>query len=194
MTEPDFDFQTMPQLATERLVLRPIRREHDLAALYSLFADVKVARYTDTGPFTSVSEAVEVMDWIEQIYQEQRGMRWAITIKDGDVLVGTCGFNVWERRNNVAEIGYDLAHRCWGRGLMTEALTAMIEFGFREMALHRVEADVTVGNDASARVLEKLGFHEEGLLRQRGYWRGEYHDLRFFGLLRPEWTLDSTPH
>ncbi len=194
MTEPDFDFQTMPQLATERLVLRPIRREHDLAALYSLFADVKVARYTDTGPFTSVSEAVEVMDWIEQIYQEQRGMRWAITIKDGDVLVGTCGFNVWERRNNVAEIGYDLAHRYWGRGLMTEALTAMIEFGFREMALHRVEADVTVGNDASARVLEKLGFHEEGLLRQRGYWRGEYHDLRFFGLLRPEWTLDSTPH
>lgn len=189
MTETLFDFQAMPTLVTARLVLRPIRPEEDLTAIYSLFADYRVARYTDTGPFTSESDAAEVMDWIEQIYHDKTGMRWAITIRDNNdgMLVGTCGYNVWGRRNNVAEIGYDLAHEYWGRGLMTEGLTAMLEFGFRHMALHRIEADVTVGNEASARVLDKLGFLEEGLLRQRGYWRGEYHDLRFFGLLRSEW-------
>ncbi|NIW38715.1 MAG: GNAT family N-acetyltransferase, partial [Gemmatimonadetes bacterium] len=83
-----------------------------------------------------------------------------------------------------AEIGYDLAHRHWGRGLMTEALRPMLRFGFEEMDLHRIEAGVTVGNEASARVLEKLGFREEGLLRRGGYWKGAYHDLRGFGLLR----------
>ncbi len=69
---------------------------------------------------------------------------------------------------------------------MTEALEAMLRFGFDAMSLNRIEADVTVGNDASVRVLEKLGFQREGLLRQRGYWKGSYHDLWLFSLLRDE--------
>jgi [ribosomal protein S5]-alanine N-acetyltransferase len=69
-------------------------------------------------------------------------------------------------------------------------MRAVIRFGFKEMALNRVEADVTPGNEASVRVLRKLGFVEEGLLRQRAYWKGRYHDLRFFSLLRNEFEND----
>jgi ribosomal-protein-alanine N-acetyltransferase len=182
-----FSFDSMPTIETDRVVLREIRRELDLNALFDLFADVEVAQYTDTGPFKSMGEATEVMDWIGEIFADCRGMRWALSLaSDPDTLVGTAGYNQWDRGNNSAAIGYDLARRYWGQGLMTEALEAMLRFGFDAMSLNRIEADVTVGNDASVRVLEKLGFQREGLSRQRGYWKGSYHDLWLFSLLRDE--------
>jgi ribosomal-protein-alanine N-acetyltransferase len=183
-----FDFTVMPRLETERLVLREIHSQTDLAALYALFADPYVARFTDTGPFESPAEAEEVMEWIDDIFAKHLGMRWALALKtDEGEMIGTAGYNRWQRWNHSAEIGYDLKRDLWGRGLMVEALGAVLGFGFREMALNRVEADVTVGNEASVRVLEKLGFHQEGLSRQRGFWKGDYHDLLMFGLLRHEW-------
>lgn len=184
-----FDFETMPLLVTKRLTLREVRPHDDLAALHELFADPEVARFTDTGPFTTMAEAVDVMAWITEIFNERRGMRWAITSRTSpDALIGTCGYNRWDRSSNSADIGYDLMRRFWGDGLMTEALQAIIEFGFQQMGLNRIEADVTVGNDRSARLLEKLGFCEEGLLRQRGHWKGRYHDLHVYGLLRDDWN------
>ena len=174
----------MPTFETDRLVLREVRRDADLAALFELFADPEVARYTDTGPFASLEDAVEVLEWIDHIFTSRQGMRWALTLReDVDTLIGTAGYNQWHRGNHSAELGYDLAQRHWGQGLMAEALTRIIDFGFDQMALNRIEADVTVGNEASLRVLDKLGFHREGLLRQRGFWRSAYHDVWLYSLL-----------
>lgn len=182
-----FDFSAMPRLQTERLVLREVHPSGDLDAMFALFGDPEVARFTDTGPLASVSEAQEVIDWISWIFEQRRGLRWALALRDDEqLMIGTCGYNHWDRSTNSAEIGYDLARRHWGRGLMTEALQALVRFGFERMGLNRIEADVTVGNDASGRVLEKLGFTEEGVLRQRGFWKGRYHDLSMFSLLRED--------
>lgn len=186
-----FDFAAMPRLETSRLALREIDRERDLAALYQLFADERVALATDTGPFTEMADAEEVMAWFAAIFRAHQGLRWAISQREGDGdLIGTCGFNVWNRRNNSAEIGYDLRPEYWGRGLATEAVQAIIDWGFDRLALNRIQADVMVGNEASARVLNKLGFVEEGTQRQGGYWRGQYHDLRYFSLLRSDRELE----
>jgi ribosomal-protein-alanine N-acetyltransferase len=177
----------MPTFETDRLILRQLHGDSDLDALFELFADPEVARYTDTGPFESLSEATEVMDWIDGIFNRRQGMRWALTLKgNDDTLIGTGGYNHWHRWNNSAEIGYDLAQRYWGQGLMTEALEPMLSFGFEQMALNRIEADVTVGNEASMRLLTKLGFQREGLLRQRGFWKGAYHDAWLFSLLHSD--------
>ncbi len=82
-----------------------------------------------------------------------------ITVKGGrDAIVGTCGYNVWICFNRCAEIGYDWAKRCWNQGIMTEGFGAALAFGFDEMWLNRVEADVVIGNDSSVRVLQRLGF------------------------------------
>ena len=187
--EDVFNFESMPHLDTPRLVLREIDPTRDLQAVYDLFADERVALSTDTGPFTELSEAQEVMDWFGAIFTSRQGLRWAITLREGDgSLIGTCGFNIWNRRNNSAEIGYDLMPDHWGEGIAPEAVRAMIDWGFEHMALNRIQADVMLDNEASARVLLKLGFTEEGVQRQGGFWRGEYHDLRYFGLLRQDST------
>ena len=182
-----FDFGSLPTLETDRLRLRKIRGDSDLIALFELFADPEVARYTDTGPFTALSDAGEVIDWIDGIFTRRQGMRWVLTLKNGDdALIGTAGYNWWHRSNNSAEVGYDLAQRYWNQGLMTEALEEVLGFGFDHMALNRIEAEVTIGNEASISVLSKLGFQREGLLRQRGYWKGAYHDVWLFSLLRAD--------
>jgi ribosomal-protein-alanine N-acetyltransferase len=177
----------MPTFETDRLILRQLHGASDLDALFELFADPEMARYTDTGPFESLSEATEVMDWIDGIFNRRQGMRWALILKaSDDTLIGTGGYNHWHRWSNSAEIGYDLAQRYWGQGLMTEALEPLLVFGFEQMALNRIEADVTVGNEASMRLLTKLGFQREGLLRQRGFWKDGYHDVWLFSLLHSD--------
>jgi ribosomal-protein-alanine N-acetyltransferase len=182
-----FDFASMPQLETKRLILRQVRPDTDREAFFDLFADPDVARFTDTGPFGSREEADEVIAWMEGIFSNKVGLRWAITRRGAEnVLIGTAGYNHWTRWNDSAEIGYDLVSAMWGQGLMTEALEAILSFGFDRMGLNRIEADVTVGNVASERVLEGLGFTREGLLRQRGYWKGSYHDVWQFSLLRSD--------
>ena len=177
----------MPRLETERLVLRPVDRKRDLGPLFELFADPAVALETDTGPFTSIDEAEELIDWIEGILASRQGLRWVAAGRNDDMLIGTCGFNIWNRHNNSAEIGYDLLSAHWGVGLGTEAVRRVVQFGFEEMDLNRIQADTQLDNTRSGRVLTKLGFREEGVMRQAGFWRDEYHDLRLYSLLRQEW-------
>lgn len=182
----------MPLLTTKRLVLREMVPA-DLDALYTLLADVEVTKFIDTGPFADVAEARPVMDWVARIFAEQRGLRWVIANGDApDLLIGTCGYNTLRAHNHSGELGYELARDRWGRGIMVEALTAMIAFGFDQLALNRIDAGVTVGNERSARVLAKLGFTEEGVIRAGGYWRGAYQDLRSFSLLAAEWEGVAT--
>lgn len=184
-----FDFAEMPILHTERLLLRPLDRPRDEAGLFALFSSPDVTRFIDTGPFTAMEEVTSLANWMESIFVEKRGLRWVITRRSAPgELIGTCGFHYLRNHNNSAEIGYDLSSDHWGRGIMTEALRSMIDFGFDRLGAHRLEAGVTVGNDASARVLAKLGFIEEGITRAGGYWRNEYHDLRMFGLLLADWV------
>ena len=89
----------------------------------------------------------------------------------------------------MGEIGYELAKAHWRQGIMTEALFAVIEFGFQAIALNRIEAMVMLENTASFKLLQKLGFLEEGILREYGYWKGQFHDLRIFSLLKKDYQL-----
>lgn len=188
-----YSFDRVPELETPRLVLREIDPIRDLDAVYELFADERVALNTDTGPFSDRSEAEEVVNWFGAIFRNGHGLRWAITEANSPNrdLIGTCGVNIWDRRNSSAEIGYDLMPDYWGRGIATEAVGAMVDWCFENLGLNRIQADVMVDNAASARVLRKLGFVEEGIQRQGGFWRGEYHDLRYFGLLRDDHPEDT---
>jgi ribosomal-protein-alanine N-acetyltransferase len=181
-----FDFTYFPHLDTDRLILDEIV-EDDLDSVMALFGDPQVTRYNDVETFRDTRDARWLLKFLRARFDEHVGLRWAIRLKtDPERLIGTAGYNVWNRHNACGEIGYDLLPAYWNQGLTTEAVRAVVCFGFEQMQLNRVEADVSLGNDASVRVLQKLGFTEEGTLRQRGFWKGRYHDLRFFSLLREE--------
>nr|WP_308304272.1 GNAT family protein [Pseudoalteromonas sp. MelDa3] len=118
------------------------------------------------------------------------GIRWAIRLKATGKLIGTCGFNTWNQKMKSAGIGYEIASEYWGCGFASEALHKVIDSAFSKQLpfgeLYRIQGDTMIGNLASESVLKKLGFKEEGTRRASGYWKNEYHDLKCYGLLKPE--------
>jgi ribosomal-protein-alanine N-acetyltransferase len=122
--------------------------------------------------------------------------KWAIVRKADDRVVGTCGFNDWSGTHGWAEIAYDLAREEWGKGLMIQAVSAVIGWTFRHTEVQRIQAYVRVDNARSEKLLDRLGFVREGRLRQFRVCRGQPYDYGIFGLLRSEWVeprYEKTP-
>ncbi|MBF6591920.1 MAG: GNAT family N-acetyltransferase, partial [Ktedonobacterales bacterium] len=120
-------------------------------------------------------------------YAQREGIRWGITRQGTDTIIGSCGLFNFDEGFHRAETGYELRRAYWRRGIMMEALSAMLTFAFATMELRRVEAVVDDVNERSKRLLRKLGFTHEGTLRQRFFFRGRFLDEHYFGLLRSEW-------
>ncbi|MBZ0304280.1 MAG: GNAT family N-acetyltransferase [Anaerolineae bacterium] len=179
-----FDFSTFPTLQTERLILRDITLD-DVIGVYHIRSDYQVTRYNSGAPYTHIDQARRLIQAIRDGYTDKNELRWGITQKNGnDRVIGMCGFNYWHRKDQRASVGYDLARASWGQGIMSETLRAVIAFGFEQMQLNRIEADCTVENEASSRLLLHLGFQPEGLQREQYYEEGRFWDLRLFALLR----------
>src|SRR2546421_4004420 len=102
-------------------------------------------RYYDLPAFTRIEEAQQIVARVRSRFAYGEGTRWGITIKGADVVIGTCGYT-WHMRHLFGEIGYDLERAYWRQGIMTEALEALLHFGFEQRQLHRVEAKVRLGN------------------------------------------------
>jgi [ribosomal protein S5]-alanine N-acetyltransferase len=186
-------FATFPVLETERFVLRAPASE-DIDDIFRIMSDVRVTRYFGTLPMRARVEAEQRVERILSAFQEHEGVRWAIGDRASGRLAGTAGFWRLIKPHYRAEIGYELAPEWWGRGVMTEAVGAMLGFGFTSMGLHSVEAQIHPDNSASRRVLEKLGFVQEGHLRENFYdpIEAAFTDTAVFGLLKADWM--NRPH
>lgn len=183
------------QLATERLILRDFVAD-DWRAVLAYQRDARYLRYY---AWTARSEddvrAFVQMSLGHQAEEPRRKFQLAITLRDRGELIGNCGVrrkaaNEWE-----ADIGYELNPEYWGRGYATEAARATVEFGFRELGVHRISAWCIADNAASAHVLEKCGLRLEGRLRENEYFKGRWWDTLLYALLAPEWqrTLAGEP-
>lgn len=193
MSPADELYTRFPHLETERLVLRPLRPA-DAPDIFRLFADDQVTRYYDLDTFTRISQARELIDRFAQRYQNRIGIRWAIAPRAcPDDLLGTCGYNMWLQTSHRAILGYDLASAHWRQGIMSQALRAVIRFGFEEMALNRIEALVFQENAASRGLLEKLDFQPEGVLREYEYLKGRFTDMAIYSLLRRDYSTGYRP-
>jgi ribosomal-protein-alanine N-acetyltransferase len=188
MVELDSIFDRFPVLETERLRLRMIEPE-DVTAVYQIFGDQAVTRYYGLETYTDIEQAAERITLYRQNFFKRRSLRWGITFKNNDWVVGTVGIMNWKPRFFNAALGYDLQKRFWRQGIMFEALTAVLDYAFTTMQMNRLEAFVMPQNKPSSQLLEKLGFQNEGLMREYGYWRGEFHDLVLYSLLKGDQRL-----
>lgn len=179
-----------PEFETSRLKLTALY-DNDANAVFELFSDPLVTQYYDLEMFGELSQALKLIEFFQSRFEECSGIRWAIRLRESDQLIGTCGFNSWSPKMKSAVIGYDLMSIYWGKGYTTEAVDRIIKAAFSgELAcgvLNRIQGDTVLGNDASESVLRKIGFKEEGLRRQSGYWKSQYHDLKCFGLIKSEY-------
>jgi len=180
-----------PQFETPRLRLTQLS-DSDSSALYQIFSDPEVVNFYDIAAFEYEKQALELIQFFNSRFDHGTGIRWGIRLRDTEELIGTCGFNSWNKKMQNAGIGYELDSRHWRKGYSTEALTRIITAAFASElpfgALNRIQADTMVGNIASESILTKLGFKEEGIRRESGYWKGQFHDLKCFGLLKSGFT------
>lgn len=169
-----------------RVVLRPLT-DADVDALLSIFGDPEVVRYWSGSPWSGPEDAHRMLAADRAAFDAGGAIRLGVSLRDEDRVIGTVSLFNRSESNRRAEIGYALARSAWGQGLMHEALVQWLDWAFGPLGLHRLEADVDPENVASRRSLERLGFRQEGLLRERWIVGGEVADTAFYGLLAREW-------
>jgi ribosomal-protein-alanine N-acetyltransferase len=182
----DAAFTQFPCLTTDRLRLREIQ-PGDAEALFAIFSDEEAMEFYGHPPHLSLDDTHGLISQIQTRYAKREAIRWGITLKDDDRLIGSCSLRGFDAGRHRAETGYELHRAFWRQGIMAEAMTAILTYGFTDLGLHRVEAVIDDANARSKGLLLKLGFSYEGTLRERYYFGGRFEHEYYYGLLEHEW-------
>ena len=176
---------SMPDIETERLLLRRMTMK-DAQDVFEYSRDPEVARHVLWTAQKHISEAKDYLRYMMKRYRDDLPSSWGIIDKASGRLVGTIGYMAYSEENASVEVGYSLARRLWGKGMMTEALRAVIDYTFEAMDINRIEAQHEIENPSSGRVMEKCGMMKEGILRKRLYNKGEFKDVALYSILRQD--------
>lgn len=174
------------ELHSDRLLLRPMQ-QGDAEELFQIFSHPQVMRYWSHPAWETIASAREQIDQDEVELAEGDHLRLGIIRKQDETLIGTCSLFAFDTQNRRCEVGYALHPDAWHQGFMQEALRLLLNYAFDTLDLNRLEADIDPRNLASAKSLERLGFVQEGLLRQRWIVGDEVSDSALYGLLRDDW-------
>ena len=178
-------FANIPTLETERLVMREMR----VGDCFDMFDYAKrrdVTQYLTWSPHRDVEYTKAYLQNLKNHYKMGMFYDWALVLKSENKMVGTCGFTRFNLASNSAEIGYVINPDFRGSGIAVEAAKKVISFGFENLGLNRIVARYMVGNDASRRVMEKLGMIFEGVAREAICVNGIYRDVGICAVLRNE--------
>lgn len=180
--ELDELFHPLPPLETARLSLLPFRVTQ-AAELFRVYSDPKVAAQTDEKPYETVEAVANYIAGILKRHEARAGLSWSLVSKDEQCIVGSVSLHSISWPNRRADLGFTLASNLWRRGLMAEALRCLIDFSFTRLRLIKLCAQNTMNNHGCHALLTRLGFEQEAVLRQHGYWNDRAHDLRQYGLV-----------
>ncbi len=181
----DFWANGLPVLESRRVRLRPMVVA-DAPALIPIYGDPIVAQWGFAPPVATLEDAQALVLSCGRLVQARTLFHWGLSLVEDDVIVGHSTLFQMDLKNRRAEVGYSLRRDLWGRGIVTEALDLLIDLAFGPLDLRRLEADVDPRNLGSLRVLEKVGFQREGLLRERWETEAGVDDTVILGLLRRE--------
>lgn len=187
----DAAFTNFPTLSTNRLLLRQIQPT-DAEAFFAIKSDLEVTRRYGQEPHQTLDDTRAWIQRLQAYYDRREAIFWCLTLKGEDTIVGACTFWNFGPDFHCAEIGYELHHAYWRKGIMTEAISVILTYGFTELGLHRIEACPLAENTPSKSLLIKLGFTHEGNLRQRVFFRDHFEDQLYFGVLKEEWLKSKS--
>jgi RimJ/RimL family protein N-acetyltransferase len=180
----ELNFDPFPILTTERLLLRKITEE-DADQVFFLRSDRDVLQYLDRDPITSIDDAVQWIRMIDAGVRSNEFIAWALSLKNKKELVGTISFWNIKKEHYRSEIGYALHPSQQGKGLMQEAMTTVLDYGFKKMNLHSVEANVNPKNVSSIKLLERNNFVREAYHRENYFYKGKFLDSVIYSLIAP---------
>lgn len=173
---------------TERLILRTITRD-DASDVYEYASDDETIEHLTFQKHTSIAMTYDTLDNFF-LNRKEKGLLEAtcIELKENHEVIGMCEFAGYDANNQTAEIGYVLKKKYWGQGYMVEAVRELIRVGFEQFGLRKIDIGHFVENKRSQRVIEKIGFHYDGCLRQQVKdGKGNYHDEKVYSILKSEY-------
>ena len=173
---------------TPRFVLAPLAASH-LQALSAVHGDDAVTRFLPSPTWRTADDATNWLARHEAMHADGVARRWAVVDRADGRPIGDCMLFRFDASAARAELGFVLGRADQGRGVMREAVGALLSAAFDDLALRRVEAFADPRNAASHALLLALGFVCEGTLRQRAVIKGEVCDANAYGLLRDEWAV-----
>ena len=183
-------FDDLPTLETERLILRKITFD-DIEDMFEYCSNDEVTKYVTWETHQSIAETKEFVKIAHSQYVDKMVAPWAIEYKENGKMIGTVDFVWWRPAHRNAEIGCVISQDYWSKGISTEAVKKVLQFGFRKMDLVRIQARCFTENIGSAKVLEKVGMSFEGILRKGMFVKGKYPDLKMYSILREEFFEDE---
>jgi [ribosomal protein S5]-alanine N-acetyltransferase len=184
----------VPTLTTERLALRELLPA-DAADVLIIRGDPEVQKYDDP-PIHTLQEATDFIEEMRHACAIEQQQIWAVTLKGNNTVIGLVSLQYRNHRGDPyhrrAEVGYGIARASWGQGIGSEAVRAVVHYGFVQLKLNRIYAGTIADNVESVRLLEKLGFVREGTRRQHSLEDdGRFCDSAMYGLIRSDWGYDS---
>jgi ribosomal-protein-alanine N-acetyltransferase len=178
------DFESLPKLETERLIIQPFLPEHT-GDVYRLRSNPLEMKYIGKSLVKSLTEAETLVDMYVKNVRENISVTMAISLKDKpQQLIGTIGYHTIDRNHYRAEIGYMIFSEYWGKGIMSEAIGKFLDFGFQVIGLHSIEAKVNPENHLSSKILLKHGFEKEAYFKQNYFFEGKFLDTEVYSLIK----------
>jgi ribosomal-protein-alanine N-acetyltransferase len=177
-----FSFLPFQNLESERLLLRQITPD-DVNEIFALRSNPETMKYIPRPLATTKDDAMGHIKMIQDKIVSNEGINWAITEKGNPKMIGIIGHYRIRWEHFRSEIGYMLLPEHQGKGIITEAIQLLVDYGFNEMKMHSLEAIIDPKNTASARVLEKNNFVKEAHFKENEFYDGKFLDAVVYSLL-----------
>ncbi len=178
-------FDDFPECESDRLIYREFNK-NDACDLLLIRSDAQVMEFMDSPEYENIQDAEKAIIENQNLFKERQGINWAIIEKSTDELIGYFGFWRLVKRHCRAEIGFALKPQFWGKGIMKETMNRLINFGFSELNLHSIEANVNPENEKSERLLVKFGFKKEAYFRENFFYNGIFKDSIIYSILETD--------
>lgn len=181
------NFIPFPEIRTTRLLLRQ-QTDNDVEDFFYMRSNPRLMQYIPRPLHQSSNDTLQHIRLLNDNITAGNSINWVITLQENPgSVIGTIGYVRIQKENFRGEVGYILNDHFHGKGIMHEALEAVLDYGFNGMQLHSAEAVIDPANTASAKVLEKSGFKQEGFFREDCFYNGVFLDSAMYGLLDRDW-------